>query len=77
MSRFPLFRLIPPPTALLATSDETAFGVLKALHEQGLNVPNDVALVSIDDIELAAYIQPALTTVRVPGNEWAYMLCIY
>lgn len=66
---FPLFRLMPPPTALLATSDETAFGVLKALHEQGLNVPNDVALVSIDDIELAAYIQPALTTVRVPRRQ--------
>lgn len=66
---FHLLQLTQPPTALFAASDETAFGVLKALHEHGLNVPNDIALVSIDDIELAAYIQPALTTVRVPRRQ--------
>ncbi len=55
-----------PPTAIFATSDEVAIGVMRAVYEAGMLVPDDVALVSIDDIELAAYQRPALTTVRVP-----------
>lgn len=57
---------IPDATAVFVSSDEMAFGVIRALHEAGRNVPEDVSVVSVDDIALAAYASPALTTVRQP-----------
>jgi LacI family transcriptional regulator len=54
------------PTAVLTASDEVAIGVLSALGEQKVSVPQDIAIASIDDIDFARYIYPALTTVRVP-----------
>lgn len=59
----------PRPTAIFTMCDEVALGVLGALHDHGLNVPADVALASIDDLEFAALIRPALTTVRVPRRQ--------
>jgi LacI family transcriptional regulator len=54
------------PTAAFVCSDSMAIGALRALHEVGLSVPQDMALVSFDNIPLAAMIQPPLTTVRQP-----------
>ncbi|MEY8878140.1 MAG: LacI family DNA-binding transcriptional regulator [Leptothrix sp. (in: b-proteobacteria)] len=51
-------------TALFAGNDTIAFGALRALHEAGVRVPDDLALVGYDDIPLAAYASPPLTTVR-------------
>ncbi|NBE98136.1 LacI family DNA-binding transcriptional regulator [Nonomuraea sp. KC401] len=56
--------MIPDVTAVFAASDEMAFGVIRALREGGRSVPADVSIVSVDDIELAAYCTPPLTTVR-------------
>ncbi len=53
----------PRPTAVFAAGDEMAVGAMQALHEAGLRVPGDVALVGFDDIEVAALIPPGLTTV--------------
>lgn len=53
------------PTACLMGSDPMAVGALRALHEKGLAVPDDMALIGFDDIEIAAYLTPPLTTVRV------------
>ncbi len=58
--------VIPDATAVFVSSDEMAFGVIRALHEAGRQVPDDVSIVSVDDIALAAYAAPALTTVRQP-----------
>ncbi len=55
---------MPEVTAIFVASDEMAFGVLHALNELGRRVPEDVSVVSIDDIDLAAYTNPPLTTVR-------------
>jgi DNA-binding LacI/PurR family transcriptional regulator len=55
---------IPDVTAVFVASDEMAFGVVGALRERGLAVPGDVSIVSVDDIALAAYCSPPLTTVR-------------
>lgn len=56
-------------TAIFAVSDEIAIGVLGALHDRRLRVPDDVAVASIDDLDIAAMVRPALTTVRVPRRE--------
>ncbi|WP_216587454.1 LacI family DNA-binding transcriptional regulator [Streptomyces brasiliscabiei] len=56
--------MIPEVTAVFVASDEMAFGVIRALRERGRSVPGDVSIVSVDDIALAAYGSPPLTTVR-------------
>ena len=53
-------------TALFAFNDISAMGAIRALREAGLAVPSDVSVVGFDDIESAAYQNPALTTVRQP-----------
>src|SRR5919202_316783 len=59
-----LLALDEPPTAVFAASDLMAAGALRAAHEAGVRVPEDLAVVGFDDIALAELIQPALTTVR-------------
>ncbi|MFD0717502.1 LacI family DNA-binding transcriptional regulator [Paenibacillus sp. GCM10027626] len=57
------------PTAIMYANDEMAIGGIKAFKESGIQVPNDVAVVGFDDIELAQYVRPALTTVMQPKYE--------
>jgi LacI family transcriptional regulator len=57
------------PTAIFAANDAMALGCLHALRQHGLDVPGDVSLVGFDDIPAARYVQPPLTTVRVPIAE--------
>lgn len=59
----------PLPTALYAMNDVMAFGAMTAIHEAGLRIPEDIAVVGFDDIRLARYTKPALTTVREPDVE--------
>ncbi len=54
------------PDAIFAASDDMAHGVLRALYEANLRVPEDVALVGFDDIPFARMTRPTLTTVRQP-----------
>src|SRR4029079_17987697 len=53
-------------TALFAFNDISAIGAIRALRECGRRVPDDVSVVGFDDIQAAAYQNPALTTVRQP-----------
>ncbi|HXW57317.1 MAG TPA: LacI family DNA-binding transcriptional regulator [Candidatus Cybelea sp.] len=53
-------------TALFAYNDNSAIGAVRALHEAGFRVPEDISVVGFDDIQSAAYLNPALTTVRQP-----------
>jgi LacI family transcriptional regulator len=55
----------PRPTAIFAANDAMAVGALLALHEAGVDVPGDISIVGFDDIPIARYVTPALTTVRV------------
>ena len=59
-----LLSLDDPPDAVFAAGDLMAAGALRAIEEVGLNVPDDIALVGFDDIQLAAVLQPSLTTIR-------------
>ena len=54
------------PTGFFASNDLIAMGLLRAFWDRGLRVPEDVSVVGFDDIEGAAYLVPALTTVRQP-----------
>jgi DNA-binding LacI/PurR family transcriptional regulator len=56
-------------TALLAFNDGSAAGAIRAIRDAGLSVPKDISVVGFDDIQLAAYISPSLTTVRQPLRE--------
>lgn len=58
-----------PPTVLVCGSDVVAVGAIKAAHELGVRVPTDVSITGYDDIELAAYLDPPLTTLRNPMRE--------
>ena len=58
-----------PPTALVCASDEIAIGAYGALRERGLRPGIDVAVTGWDDIQLAHFVSPALTTVRQPMDR--------
>ncbi len=55
-----------PFTALFAFNDNSALGAIAAFQEVGLHVPNDMSVVGFDDIRMASYSSPSLTTVRQP-----------
>ena len=56
-------------TALLCASDELALGAYGAARSRGLRIPEDIAITGWDDIQLARFVSPALTTVRQPMRE--------
>jgi LacI family transcriptional regulator len=62
------------PTALLAGNDTIAMGAMLALREAGLSVPEDVAVVGYDDLPVASYTCPPLTTVRTHALEQGRLL---
>lgn len=59
------------PTAIFAGSDLQALGVMEAVRELGLRVPDDLSLVGYDDIPLAKWVSPRLTTIRQPLRRMA------
>lgn len=58
-----------PPAGLVAYDDMSAVAALRAAHQAGWRVPEDLSVVGIDDIQFAAYTNPALTTVAQPKQE--------
>jgi LacI family transcriptional regulator len=60
-----LLALEERPTAVIASNDLTAIGAIGALHRRNLRVPEDISVVGFDDIEISAFLHPALTTVRL------------
>jgi DNA-binding LacI/PurR family transcriptional regulator len=61
----------PAPTAIVCYNDLTAIGAMRAVRQARLRIPEDVSIVGFDDIELAAWTDPGLTTVRQPTDEMA------
>ncbi|MCB1057444.1 MAG: LacI family DNA-binding transcriptional regulator [Acidobacteria bacterium] len=66
-----LLEMTPPPTAIFASNDEMAAGVIVAAQDMGLRVPEDVSVAGFDDSALATRIRPSLTTIRRPVREMA------
>jgi LacI family transcriptional regulator len=61
----------PRPTGVFAASDRLAIGAMYAAHQAGLSIPEDISFVGLDDIEVAAYQNPPLTTVRQSFTQLA------
>ena len=57
------------PTAVFAANDEMAIGLYRGLAENGVSVPDDISVVGFDDIDLAEYVTPKLTTIQQPIRE--------
>ena len=64
-----LLGLPSPPTAIFCYNDVTALGAIRAAHAVGLRVPRDLSIVGFDDIDLAPYFEPPLTTVAQPKRQ--------
>jgi DNA-binding LacI/PurR family transcriptional regulator len=64
-----IFKTSPRPTAVFVASDVVALGALRAIKARKLHVPDDISLVGFDDVPLASYVEPPLTTVRLPAYE--------
>jgi len=64
-----LIEVDPRPTAIFAANDSMAIGALSALRESGVQVPEDMAVAGFDDIPLARYMDPPLSSVHVPICE--------
>ena len=61
-----LLALKGPPTAVCCYNDMSALGAMRSIHMQGLRVPEDISIAGFDDLFVASYTQPPLTTVRQP-----------
>ena len=59
------------PTAVMCSNDMTAIGALRVLTSKGLRVPDDISIIGFDDIHLAEFVYPPLTTVRMARNDLA------
>jgi LacI family transcriptional regulator len=66
-----LLSMKTPPTAIFCGNDLMAIGALRAAAQKRLHVPEDVSIIGFDDIELASYTTPTLTTVRQPISTMA------
>jgi LacI family transcriptional regulator len=61
------------PTAIFASNDLEAFGVMEAIRNQGLNIPDDISVIGFDDIPQASITHPKLTTVRQPLDRMGHV----
>lgn len=64
-----LLKLPTPPTAIFARNDQTAFGVLQALTENGISVPEEMSVMGFDDIPIAARVVPSVSSVSQPTQK--------
>jgi LacI family transcriptional regulator len=64
-----LLSLPEPPTAIFASNDSMAFGVIEAARERGLRLPEDLSIIGFDDVLQATYVRPQLTTVSQSLEE--------
>jgi len=59
-----------PPQAVFCANDQMAIGFIREMHEHGVRIPGDIAVIGFDDIPLSRYIRPSLSTIRVSRFSW-------
>lgn len=57
------------PTAIFCANDTVALGVMRAFDDNNISIPNDISIIGFDNIDMAAYVKPALTTISIPTME--------
>lgn len=68
-----LLSLPKRPTAVVCSNDMTALGVMHKCYEEGLRIPHDLSLIGFDDIKLAQFVLPPMTTVRMSQSDLAHL----
>jgi LacI family transcriptional regulator len=63
-----LLALQARPDAIVAANDNMAIGTYRAIQEAGLSIPDDIAVVAFNDIPVAQFLNPPLSTMRIPGE---------
>lgn len=71
-----LLNQYPDIDAVFCLNDEMAIGAMNAIKESGRLIPQDIAVIGFDDIPLASYTTPALTTIRVDRRLWGYLAAV-
>jgi LacI family transcriptional regulator len=66
-----LLSLPVPPTAVMCSNDMTAIGVMRRSHDAGIDIPKDLSVIGFDDIRLAQFVIPPLTTIQMSQAELA------
>jgi DNA-binding LacI/PurR family transcriptional regulator len=66
---YAFFKTAEPPTAIICANDLMAIGAMKAATEFNLRVPQDISIIGFDNIEVANYYSPPLTSVKVPAYD--------
>ena len=64
-----IVRDVRPPFSVFCHTDQFAIGLMRALYDSGLRIPEDVGIISVDDIDSARYLHPALTTIALPKEQ--------
>ena len=64
-----LLEMTSPPTAIFAANNLMTLGALNAIHERGLDIPGDIAIIGFDDMPWATSLRPSLTVVSQPTYE--------
>jgi LacI family transcriptional regulator, galactose operon repressor len=68
-----LSRLKQSPSAIMCSNDVTAIGVMRQAYEQGISIPRQLSVVGFDDVRLAQFMTPPLTTIRMSQSELAQL----
>ncbi len=68
-----LLDLPEPPTAVFCYNDMTAIGAMSAVHARRLSVPEDISVIGFDDLAIASFLRPTLTTIRQPKERMGQM----
>src|SRR5262249_37972421 len=68
-----LLSLDDPPTAVFCYNDPQAIGAMRAARERGCRIPSDISICGFDDLFLASFTDPPLTTIRQPKEEMGLM----
>ncbi|EJW19288.1 LacI family transcriptional regulator [Paenibacillus alvei] len=67
-----LVKLEDRPTAMFCASDMMAIAAMRAVAEEGMSIPSDIAFIGVDDIEFAKYSSPPLSSIHIPKYEMGY-----
>jgi len=62
-------------TAVFVASDSVAIGAMAAIRDAGLRIPEDISIIGFDDIPMASYVTPHLTTIQLPAKAIAEQSC--